>query len=151
MNKNISYIVATLLVCTSLHADSKDIELAGGQDNNNSQNQEYIRNVNLGRSVVTASGFEQDLGVAPASISIVSPQEVQSRHTRDFLAEALANVPGVSIDSSTTKTGGYGISIRGMGSSYTLILADGKRVNSDSSLFPNGFGDSVTSFMPPQF
>lgn len=30
MNKNISYIVVTLLVCTSLHADSKDIELAGG-------------------------------------------------------------------------------------------------------------------------
>lgn len=88
------------------------------------------------------------MGVAPASISIVSPQEVQSRPTRD-LAEALANVPGVSIDSSTTKTGGYDISIRGMGSSYTLILVDGKRVNSDSSLFPNGFGDSVTSFMPP--
>lgn len=88
------------------------------------------------------------MGAAPASISIVSPQEVQSRPTRD-LAEALANMPGVSIDSSTTKTGGYGISIRGMGSSYTLILVDGKMVNSDSSLFPNGFGDSVTSFMPP--
>lgn len=149
MNKNISYIVSALLVCTGLYADSKDVELTGGgQDNSNSQNQEHIKNVNLGRSVVTASGFEQDLSVAPASISIVSPQEVLSRPTRD-LAEALANVPGVSIDSSTTKTGGYGISIRGMGSSYTLILVDGKRVNSDSSLFPNGFGDSVTSFMPP--
>ncbi|TLD96168.1 TonB-dependent receptor [Helicobacter jaachi] len=65
------------------------------------------------------------------------------------LAEALSNVPGVSIDSGVTKTGGYGISIRGMGSGYTLILVDGKRINGDSELFPNAFSDSVTSFMPP--
>ena len=98
--------------------------------------------------MITASGFEQDLNIAPASISVVTPQDIQSRPVRD-LAEALANVPGVSIDSGVTKTGGYGISIRGMGTAYTLILIDGKRVNADSSTFPNGFGDSVTSFMPP--
>ncbi|STQ85685.1 TonB-dependent receptor [Helicobacter muridarum] len=36
-----------------------------------------------------------------------------------------------------------------MGTSYTLILIDGKRINADNSVFPNSFGDSVTSFMPP--
>ena len=102
----------------------------------------------LQKVVVTAGGFEQDYTLAPASVSVVTPQDIMSRPVRD-LAEALANTPGVSIDSAVAKTGGYGISIRGMGSSYTLILVDGKRVNGDSSLFPNGFGDSVTSFMPP--
>lgn len=85
---------------------------------------------------------------APASISVIKAQDLKSRPVRD-IAEAIANVPGVSIDSGVSKTGGYGISIRGMGSSYTLILNDGKRINGDSALFPNGFGDSVTSFMPP--
>ena len=102
----------------------------------------------LEKQVVTPSGFGQDYTLAPASISVVTPEEIQSRPVRD-LGEAIANVPGVSIDTGVTKTGGYGISIRGMGTSYTLILVDGKRVNGDSSLFPNGFGDSVTSFMPP--
>lgn len=107
-----------------------------------------IDEVYIGESVVSASGYEQNLKDAPASISIVKPQDLKSRPVRD-IAEAISNVPGVSIDSGVSKTGGYGISIRGMGSNYTLILSDGKRVNGDSSLFPNGFGDSVTSFMPP--
>lgn len=109
---------------------------------------EEISEVYIGESVVSASGYEQDIQNAPASISVVKPQDLKSRPVRD-LAEALSSVPGVSIDSSVSKTGGYGISIRGMGSNYTLILQDGKRINGDSSLFPNGFGDSVTSFMPP--
>ena len=104
--------------------------------------------VYIGESVITASGYEQDLKDAPASISVIKAQDLKSRPVRD-IAEAISNVPGVSIDSSVSKTGGYGISIRGMGSAYTLILNDGKRINGDSSLFPNGFGDSVTSFMPP--
>ncbi len=104
--------------------------------------------VYIGESVISASGYEQDLKDAPASISVIKAQDLKSRPVRD-IAEAIANVPGVSIDSGVSKTGGYGISIRGMGSSYTLILNDGKRINGDSALFPNGFGDSVTSFMPP--
>lgn len=104
--------------------------------------------VYIGESVVSASGYEQDLKDAPASISVIKAQDLKSRPVRD-IAEAISSVPGVSIDSGVSKTGGYGISIRGMGSNYTLILSDGKRVNGDSSLFPNGFGDSVTSFMPP--
>lgn len=107
-----------------------------------------LREVYIGESVISASGYEQNLKDAPASISVVQPQDLKSRPVRD-IAEAISNVPGVSIDSGVSKTGGYGISIRGMGGGYTLMLNDGKRVNGDSSLFPNGFGDSVTSFMPP--
>ncbi len=100
--------------------------------------------------VTTASGFSQSTLLAPASISVVDSKEVLSRPTRD-LAEAISLVPGVDIDSGVGKTGGYGISIRGMEPQYTLILIDGKRVNGSgsSTTFPNGFGQVTTSFMPP--
>ena len=100
--------------------------------------------------VTTAGGFNQSLLLAPASISLVKPEELLSRPVRD-LGEALSLVPGVDIDNGVGKTGGYGISIRGLGAAYTLILVDGKRVNASAndSVSPNGFGDSLTSFMPP--
>lgn len=100
--------------------------------------------------VTTAGGFAQNLTLAPASISVVDPKDILTRPVRD-IAEAISLVPGVDIDNGVGKTGGYGISIRGMGQAYTLILVDGKRINGSSqdSTFPNGFGESITSFMPP--
>ncbi|MGX2972231.1 TonB-dependent receptor domain-containing protein [Helicobacter sp. T3_23-1059] len=101
----------------------------------------------LEKVVVSASGFEQDYTLAPASISTVSPKEVMSRPVRD-LGEAIQYVPGVSIDSGVSKTSGYNISIRG--STDVLTLIDGNRVNTGGSeLFPNGFGGAVNYFIPP--
>lgn len=120
-------------------------------DSTNTESNQKIESKTLAKQVVsaTASG-SKDYTLAPASISVVTSEELNSRPVRD-LAEALANVPGVSIDSGVGKTGGYGISIRGMDASYTLILVDGKRINGSDqgSIFPNGFGQVVTSFMPP--
>ncbi|MGX2981627.1 TonB-dependent receptor domain-containing protein [Helicobacter sp. 23-1045] len=132
-----SMLLASLLLGGGAISVALSDELATSEDE-----------VYVGESVISASGYEQNLKDAPASVSVVKAQDIKSRPVRD-IAEAISNVPGVSIDSSVSKTGGYGISIRGMGSAYTLILSDGKRTNGDSSLFPNGFGDSVTSFMPP--
>src|SRR5690606_36960461 len=47
------------------------------------------------------------------------------------------------------KTGGLNISIRGMGSDYTLVLVDGRRQNAAGSITPNGFGETSSSFLPP--
>ncbi|MCV9879994.1 TonB-dependent receptor [Brenneria izbisi] len=98
--------------------------------------------------VVTASGYEQKITNAAASISVVSQDELSQRKYND-LAEALSDVEGVDVRSSTGKTGGLDISIRGMSSSYTLILIDGIRQNGTSDVTPNGFGAMNTSFMPP--
>lgn len=98
--------------------------------------------------VVTASGFEQSLTHAPASISVVTRQDLETKHFRD-LAEALSDVEGVDVHSATGKTGGLNISIRGMPSEYTLILIDGRRQNVAGDVTPNGFGEALTSFMPP--
>jgi outer membrane receptor for ferrienterochelin and colicins len=97
---------------------------------------------------VTAAGFEQKIADAPASISVITQEELmQKRYTN--LAQALADVEGVDIAQGTGKTGGLNISIRGMPSDYTLILIDGRRQNNGGSITPNGFGETSTSFMPP--
>ncbi|RDU52322.1 TonB-dependent receptor domain-containing protein [Helicobacter sp. MIT 01-3238] len=101
----------------------------------------------LDRVVVSASGYEQDIKNAPASISIIPKEEIMTRPIRD-LGDAVQDTPGVYVEAN--KTGGNTISMRGFGSAYTLILIDGKRQNVaqgfDSSGFANG---TYSSFMPP--
>lgn len=98
--------------------------------------------------VVTASGYEKKITNAAASVSVISQQELQTNKYND-LGEALRSVEGVDVESSTGKTGGLEISIRGMPTSYTLILIDGIRQNGSSDVTPNGFSAMNTSFMPP--
>lgn len=98
--------------------------------------------------VVTAAGFEQKITDAPASITVVTRQELQEMRAVS-LAEALANVEGIDAGGAVGKTGGLNINIRGMGSDYTLFLIDGRRQNAAGSVTPNGFGETQTSFMPP--
>ena len=98
--------------------------------------------------VITASGFEQRVEQAPASISVLSREELQQTRYQS-LAEALANVEGVDVGASAGKTGGLNISIRGMPSDYTLVLVDGRRQNAAGSVTPNGFGETASSFIPP--
>lgn len=98
--------------------------------------------------VVTASGFRQKVEQAPASISVLSREQLKSERHQS-LAEALANVEGVDVGATAGKTGGLNISIRGMGNDYTLVLVDGRRQNAAGSITPNGFGETASSFIPP--
>ena len=98
--------------------------------------------------VVSASGFEQKITDAPASISVLSQQDLQQKRYSN-LAQALEDVEGIDVRQGTGKTGGLNISIRGLPSEYTLILIDGRRQNSAGNVTPNGFNETATSFMPP--
>ncbi|WP_313024638.1 TonB-dependent receptor domain-containing protein [Pseudomonas lopnurensis] len=104
--------------------------------------------VTLGDTVVSASGFEQKITDAPASISVISGEELQKKRVSN-LAEALNDVEGVDVTSSGGKLGGLNVSIRGTGSQYTLILVDGKRQNISANITPNAFDDARTAFLPP--
>lgn len=101
--------------------------------------------IDLSKVVVTAGGFEQDVKDAPASISVVSKQDIQNAPFRD-VTDAIADVPGVVI------TGGGAsedISIRGMGSSYTLMMVDGKRQSSRATR-PNSDNSGIEQgWIPP--
>lgn len=95
--------------------------------------------------VVTAAGRAQQVKDAPASISVINRQTLERAPYRQ-LTDALLDIPGVTI------TPGEGnsrdISIRGLGSAYTLILVDGKRLNSRESR-TNGGAISENGLLPP--
>ncbi|PZT91265.1 MULTISPECIES: TonB-dependent receptor [Sphingomonas] len=98
--------------------------------------------------VVTASGYEQRIIEAPASISVLDRANLEAKRFGS-LAEALQDVQGIDVGGEAGKTGGMNISIRGMPSDYTLILLDGRRQNPPGGVTPNGFGETTTSFLPP--
>ena len=99
----------------------------------------------LDTSVVSAAGYAQDTREAPASVSVITEKELATKPVSD-LGSAIGDVPGVDI--STNKMGAADISIRGFGSAYTLILVDGRKQNTSTSMVNNGF-DPGRVFMPP--
>ncbi len=102
----------------------------------------------LGTVVVSASGFEQEIKEAPASISVITREELENKKIVN-LADALSEIPGVDALGGTGKTGGLNISIRGMPSDYTLVLIDGRRQNVSGDVAPNGFNETSNNFIPP--
>lgn len=101
--------------------------------------------------VVTATGFEQEIDEAPASISIITREELEQRRVNS-LADALRGVEGINVsplDARDGKTGNQSISLRGLPREYTLILIDGVRQNPMGNITPNSFNDSQSVFIPP--
>ncbi|OAT51004.1 TonB-dependent receptor domain-containing protein [Providencia heimbachae] len=94
--------------------------------------------------VVSASGYSQQLRDAPASVTVITAEQLQNKPVRD-LADAVKDVEGVSVVGSANK---QDINIRGLPGEYTLILVDGRRQNSRESR-PNGSGGFEAGFMPP--
>ncbi|MFC4728709.1 TonB-dependent receptor domain-containing protein [Coralloluteibacterium thermophilus] len=102
----------------------------------------------LDQVVVTASGFEQMIREAPASISVITREDLENKPFHG-IAEALADVEGIDIGDAVDKTGAPSISIRGMPAQYTLILIDGRRQNVSGNVAPNGFDGTQNNFIPP--
>ena len=98
--------------------------------------------------VVTAAGFEQKITAAPASISVISREELAKRPYMTLI-DAVRDLEGVDVGETADKTGQKTISIRGMGADYTLILIDGKRQNNHGDIYPNSFGGNQFNHIPP--
>lgn len=94
--------------------------------------------VQLEKIVVTASGFEQDIKKAAASISVLTQEEINKKAYRD-VTDALKDVPGVVVTGGGSSSD---ISIRGMGSAYTVIMVDGKKINT-RSVRPNSDNSGI--------
>ncbi len=95
--------------------------------------------------VITASGYEQDLSKAPASMTVISSEELGKREYSD-ITDVLRNTPGVVVSGSGSS---QTISIRGMSSNYTLFLVDGKRQYS-KDVNPNGDDNGFEkNILPP--
>ncbi|WP_282272217.1 TonB-dependent receptor [Stenotrophomonas sp. PS02298] len=102
----------------------------------------------LDKVVVTASGFEQKITDAPASISVITQEELAKRPYITLL-DAVRDLEGVDVGETRDKTGQGSISMRGMGSDYTLILINGRRQNNHGDIYPNNFGGNQFNHIPP--
>ncbi len=98
--------------------------------------------------VVTAAGFEQKITDAPASISVITREELVKR-PYVTLIDAVRELEGVDVGETSDKTGQKTISMRGMGPDYTLILIDGRRQNNHGDIYPNNFGGNQFNHIPP--
>ncbi|MXP00225.1 TonB-dependent receptor [Altererythrobacter xixiisoli] len=98
--------------------------------------------------VVTAAGFEQKITDAPASITVVTAEELKQRPYMTLI-DAVRDIEGVDVGETSDKTGQRTISIRGMGADYTLILIDGRRQNNHGDIYPNSFGGNQFNHIPP--
>ncbi|WP_439136231.1 TonB-dependent receptor domain-containing protein [Pseudomaricurvus sp.] len=98
--------------------------------------------------VVSATGFEQKIPDAPASISVISQDDLLSRPHAN-LVEILKYQEGIDIGTARDKTGQAQVSMRGLSGDYTLLLIDGKRQNNHGDIYPNNFGGNAFGHMPP--
>ncbi|MFK3846147.1 TonB-dependent receptor domain-containing protein [Stenotrophomonas sp. NPDC078853] len=102
----------------------------------------------LDQVVVTASGFEQKITDAPASISVITREELATRPYMTLL-DAVRDLEGVDVGETRDKTGQGSVSMRGMGSDYTLLLINGRRQNNHGDIYPNNFGGNQFNHIPP--
>src|SRR5690606_16444102 len=96
-------------------------------------------------TVVSAAGYEQNIAKAPASISVITREQLEKQSYTNIV-DAMKNIPGVYV------TGGgqsQDISIRGMTSTYTLYLVDGRPISAGRSVTTNGSDGGKQLGLPP--
>ena len=91
--------------------------------------------------------FEQKLVNAPASISVITAEELKKKPFTNLL-DAVKDIEGIDIGETRDKSGQGTISIRGMGGDYTLILINGKKQNNNGDIYPNNFGGFQYANLP---
>ena len=100
--------------------------------------------VALDEVVVTASTRAQSVQRAPASISVVTGEQLENKAYVD-LFDAVRDVEGVSVSGGSNF---QDILIRGLPGAYTLTLVDGRRQSTREARV-NGNGGLEQSFTPP--
>ncbi|WP_459614656.1 TonB-dependent receptor domain-containing protein [Bordetella sp. 2513F-2] len=100
----------------------------------------------LSAITVTATGYEQSVADAPASVTVLTHDEIASRPYAN-LQDALNDIEGVSVVGASANK--QDISIRGMPGKYTLILVDGVRQGTRELLNREELGMVQGSQIPP--
>ncbi|MEJ0061556.1 MAG: TonB-dependent hemoglobin/transferrin/lactoferrin family receptor [Terricaulis sp.] len=99
--------------------------------------------------VVTATRSEQDIENVPATVSVITAEDIESNLATD-IKDLVRFEPGVSVATSpsrfgaalaaTGRDGNSSFSIRGLGGNRVLFQVDGVRVPDGFSFGPNAFG-----------
>ena len=92
----------------------------------------------LDRLEVTGSRIKRVEVEGPAPVTVISRQDIEASgevSVSDFLRNTVYNSFGSTRESSGSATGSAStISLRGLGSAYTLVLLDGRRMTKSASL-----------------
>ncbi|GAA4652020.1 siderophore amonabactin TonB-dependent receptor [Kistimonas scapharcae] len=83
--------------------------------------------------VVTATKTENSLATAPASMSVITSDEIKSQPTM-ALNDIVKQAVGVESRKEGGRAGRESISIRGMDSDYTLIMVNGRKMSSSNAI-----------------
>lgn len=106
----------------------------------------------LNEIVITASGFAQQITDAPATISVISAEDIEGKSYTN-ITEVLDDIPGISIETSGSGKlpGASSINMRGLGESYILFLVDGKPIGDSQDAYYNGWGSGqrLQTLPPP--
>lgn len=95
-------------------------------------------------TVVTATLSEHDTRTAPASVTIVTRQELETRNATDLL-DAVRGTPGIAL--SPRQVGGRKtIALRGLEGKHTLTLIDGRRISPSDDVV--GHSDYQYGWLP---
>lgn len=79
----------------------------------------YAQEIKEEKLVVSASGFAQQITDAPASITVISKEQLAKKPVHD-LADAVKGVEGVSINGNANK---QEITMRGLPGEYMMVVA----------------------------
>ncbi|MGR5117392.1 TonB-dependent receptor domain-containing protein [Vibrio astriarenae] len=93
--------------------------------------------------VVTATRTETTIAQAPASISVITQEDIQSEPGL-ALNDLVKNVAGVESQMEGGRAGREQISIRGMDTKFTMILVDGRKLSSSNAIFRGNDFDLAT-------
>jgi outer membrane receptor for ferrienterochelin and colicins len=141
MNFHSKLLASSSLVLLALaphHAFAEDSD-----GHRRSSSREPLQNDEI---VVSATGYELNVQDAPATISVITADEIKQRSYTD-ITDVLMNVPGVHIQGGGVE---QSVMMRGMSSDYTLFLVDGKRMQDNQAFGLNGAqAGTPINFLPP--
>ncbi|MBK0114653.1 MULTISPECIES: TonB-dependent receptor domain-containing protein [Delftia] len=103
----------------------------------------------LSTVVVTASGTAVDIKEAPASISVITREDIERKPVTS-IGELLSTIPGVTGGLSGTGAQSK-IKLRGLPEKYTLILVDGKRQGNSAGInYRDDLGSQDLDWISPE-
>lgn len=95
-------------------------------------------------TVVTATLTEHDTRTAPASVSVVTREELETRNAADLL-DAVRGTPGITL-SPRSVGGRKTLALRGLEGKHTLTLIDGRRISPSDDIV--GHSDYQYGWLP---
>ena len=86
----------------------------------------------LGETVVTATRTKLEEKQVPMAVQVIKAEEMKKKGAYN-VRDAIKNATGIDVSRNGTSMVGNNVSVRGMGTTETLILVDGRRIAGEDS------------------